>query len=159
MILEHYFSILPTSFFNKILSKVVLVSLKYTIKFQVNPLSIKDLAVLCSKGPPARKRPVFDCSGENGRFRCFEEHVFAVTKQSYPCKTVHAVQTRGHHGACKEVQRQKTRFKSPDRQTCRGLRLQFKLDLADRSDIPGPKFWVRTLWLPSPPSGQPREAS
>ena len=33
-------------------------------KFQVNRLSIEFLAILCSKGPPARKDPIFNDSAK-----------------------------------------------------------------------------------------------
>ena len=64
-------------------------------KFQVIPLSTDNLAVLCSKSPPARKQPFFNEVTETAIFHDGEEHTFAAAKQSRLYRTFNAAQTIG----------------------------------------------------------------
>ena len=62
------------------------------------------MAVFCSKGPLAKTGLFSHAKPQTAIFGCFEEHAFAVAKRTRPCKTIHAVQSGGHHGPCEEVQ-------------------------------------------------------
>ena len=62
------------------------------------------MAVFCSKGPLAKTGLFSHAKPQTAIFGCFEEHAFAAAKRTRPCKTIHAVQSGGHHGPCKEVQ-------------------------------------------------------
>ena len=82
--------------------------LEYVVKIQVNSLSFDDLAVLFSKGPPARKPPVFNGVTETAVFRGIEEHASAAAKQSRLYGTFNATQTESRGGPYEEAGRQKT---------------------------------------------------
>ena len=100
-----YLSIKNGSFVNKISFKASSMRLEYVVKFQVNPLSIHDLTVLSSKGPPARKPPFFNEVTETAAFRDGEEHAFVAAKQSRLYKTFNAAHTESRGGPYEEAGR------------------------------------------------------
>ena len=106
-------------------------------KFHVNVSSIDDLAVLCSKGPPARKPPFFNKVTETTIYYDDEEHAFAAAKQSRLYKIFNDTQTASTGGYYEEAGRQKTCSCGPDHGTRRSLPLQLKDDLTDRSCLLG----------------------
>ena len=108
-------------------------------------LSTDDLAVLCSKGPPARKPPFFNEATETDVFRDGEEHASAAAKQSRLYSTFNSAQTESRGGPYEEAGRQKTCSRGLDRGTRRGLRLQLEDDLTDQSCLPGPDFLDQEL--------------
>ena len=79
-------------------------------KFQVNPLSIDDLAILCSKGPLAKKPPFFNEVTETAAFGDGEEHIFATAKQRHLYRTFNAAQTESRGGPYEDAGRQKHVF-------------------------------------------------
>ena len=145
MTLALYFSIIKNVFFNDFFSKLFLRVWSTWSRFQFNPLSMDDLAVLCSKGAPAKKLPFFNEVTEAAVFRDGEEHASAAANQSCLYRTFNATQTESRGDPYEEAGRQKTCSSGPDRGTLRSLRLQLEDDSTDQSCLQGPDFLGQEL--------------